>query len=48
MTLKNPSVNCFRKFKRLRLTFQVVQILKGLQRSYSGDIFDCIEHFFSS
>jgi hypothetical protein len=24
MALKNPSVNCFRKFKRLQLTFQVV------------------------
>jgi hypothetical protein len=26
MALKNPSVNCFRKFKRLQLTFQVVYI----------------------
>jgi hypothetical protein len=24
MAPKNPSVNCFRKFKRLQLTFQVV------------------------
>src|SRR5215472_18069250 len=24
MALKNPSANCFRKFKRLQLTFQVV------------------------
>ena len=24
MTLKNPSANCFRKFKELHLTFQVV------------------------
>lgn len=27
MALKNPSANCFRKFKRLQLTFQVVFIL---------------------
>ena len=26
MALQNPSVNCFRKFKRLQLTFQVVTI----------------------
>src|SRR5262249_11453798 len=26
MSLKNPSANCFRKFKRLQLTFQVVQL----------------------
>ena len=25
MTLKNPSANCFRKFKGLQLTFQVVE-----------------------
>ena len=24
IALKNPAVNCFRKFKRLQLTFQVV------------------------
>jgi hypothetical protein len=30
MALKNPSVNCFRKFKRLQLTFQVVLIMPSL------------------
>ena len=28
MAPKNPSVNCFRKFKRLQLTFQVVSIIR--------------------
>jgi acetoin utilization deacetylase AcuC-like enzyme len=27
MALKNPSANCFRKFKGLQLTFQVVYAL---------------------
>jgi hypothetical protein len=27
MALKNPSANCFRKFKGLQLTFQVVFFL---------------------
>jgi hypothetical protein len=26
MALKNPSANCFRKFKGLQLTFQVVKV----------------------
>ena len=29
MTLKNPSANCFRKFKGLQLTFQVVKKNRG-------------------
>ena len=27
MALKNPSANCFRKFKGLQLTFQVVSLI---------------------
>ena len=31
MALKTLSVNCFRKFKRLQLTFQVVSMIKKRQ-----------------
>ena len=29
MALKNPSANCFRKFKGLQLTFQVVTMMRN-------------------
>jgi hypothetical protein len=32
MALKNPSANCFRKFKGLQLTFQVVYLSRTLSQ----------------
>jgi hypothetical protein len=39
MALKNPSVNCFRKFKRLQLTFQVVITHEEGRRPEDVEIF---------
>jgi hypothetical protein len=42
MALKNPSANCFRKFKGLQLTFQVVlQTVLSYQRHGSEKQFLC-------
>src|SRR5215831_6345218 len=48
MAVKNPSVNCFRKFKRLQLTFQVVwntqayaQCVRGVHDSVPPNSDDC-------
>ena len=36
MALKNPSANCFRKFKGLQLTFQVVPVMISAPRTGQG------------
>ena len=36
MALKNPSVNCFRKFKGLQLTFQVVSGIIGAHDTHDA------------